>query len=123
MVNVKFLGENNIFWGKGCYFGRPIIITILYLPSNVILIGIYQARFSNAGKFGKDDRAISVRGALLKLNIGREEMDLLFNTGSTSVFENYLTFAMNAQANQALESTPQKLAINSHDVELQGGNS
>ena len=37
-------------------------------------------------------------------------MDLLFNTGSTSIFENHLTFAMNAQANQALESTPQNLA-------------
>ena len=50
-----------------------------------------------------------MRGALLKLNIGREEMDLLFNTGSTSDFENHLTFAMNAMANQALESTPQNL--------------
>ena len=74
-----------------------------------------QARFSNVqspisnGKFGEDDRAISVRGVLLKMNDGHEEMDLLFNTGSTSVFENHLTFAMNAMANQALESTPQNL--------------
>ena len=36
-------------------------------------------------------------------------MDLLFNTGSTSIFENHMTFAMNAMANAALEGSPQNL--------------
>ena len=50
-----------------------------------------------------------MRGALLKLRVGREDMDLLFNTGSTSIFENHMTFAMNAMANAALEGSPQNL--------------
>ena len=43
------------------------------------------------------------------MNDGEEDMDLIFNTGATSVFENHLTFAMNAAASAALESTPPNL--------------
>ena len=78
---------------------------VLILCSKLTIVVAVQARFSNAGKFGKDDRVASVRGCTMKIGRGNEaSWDLLFNTGSTSVFENHMTFAMNAMANKALEN-------------------
>ena len=59
-----------------------------------------QARFSNVGGYGKDDRASAIRGVMINLHSDDEKMDLHMNTGSTGVFENLLTFGMVAKANK-----------------------
>ena len=66
-----------------------------------------QARFSNAGFFGRDDRSRSPRGCLLTLTTqhqGQEkEMHLHMNTGVTTTYENLMTFDMADMANRALQ--------------------
>eukprot|EP00092_Neocalanus_flemingeri_P065524 GFUD01079698.1.p1 GENE.GFUD01079698.1~~GFUD01079698.1.p1 ORF type:complete len:1168 (+),score=312.67 GFUD01079698.1:40-3543(+) len=56
-----------------------------------------QARFSNGGK---DDRSTIFRGCSLKMRLGDQVLDLVFNTGSVCPFENYLTFVFVAEANK-----------------------
>ena len=62
-----------------------------------------QARFSNVGGYGADDRASSIRGVMINLHSDTENLDLHMNTGSTGVFENLMTFVMSGKANRAIE--------------------
>ena len=62
-----------------------------------------QARFSNVGGYGTDDRASSIRGVMINLHSDDEKLDLHMNTGSTGVFENLPTFAMVGQANRGMK--------------------
>ena len=59
-----------------------------------------QARFSNVGGYGKDDRASSIRGVMINLHSDDEKLDLHMNTGTTGVFENLITIGMVRQANR-----------------------
>ena len=69
-----------------------------------------QARFSNVGGYGIDDRASSIRGVMINLHSDDEKLDLHMNTGSTGVFENFLTFGMVGQANRGIIK-PSKMEV------------
>ena len=49
-----------------------------------------QARFSNVGGCGADDRSTCVRGCLIALASSQENFHLHMNTGTAGVFENFL---------------------------------
>ena len=63
-----------------------------------------QARFSNLGFFGKDDRSRVPRGCLVTLANQGQEMHLHMNTGVAATYENLMTFDMAEMANLALKT-------------------
>ena len=59
-----------------------------------------QARFSNVGGGGSDDRSTCVRGSLITLH----NFHLHMNTGTAGVFENFPTFGMARLASNGIEN-------------------